>query len=284
MASTDSAVHNGHTETNGASLTAAQKLQELHAESHNPTIEDVPDEADLRHSEEPVSSSVLEAPGDESTPGWVPNVSAKAAGKRKEDPASKENRPTLDISEESFPTLGGGPKPKQPAAVNTNWKNSNKTGPLASNGTNGASSSGVPTPTSGVNTPLSSTTRSVFNPHKINIPGQVREDYFLAKEYMLPRQSLKKPLLEILKDLNKKSRNVTVTHSAGANGSNFSASGPSREACQQALKDVLSQVGAKVCIIESSALLLSLTPSRLLKKYPFLNRLGHTSLASRVRR
>jgi hypothetical protein len=284
MASIDSTVQNGHAETNGALLTPAQKLQEKHAESHNPTIEDVLDEADLKHSEEPVSSSILEAPGDEPAPGWVQPVSAKAAGKRKEEIPSKENRPTLDISEESFPTLGGGPRPKQPAAVNTNWKNSNKTGPAASNGTNGISPNGVSTPTSGINTPPSSAGRTTFNPHKINIPGQVREDYFLAKDFMLPRQSLKKPLPEILKDLNKKSRNVTVTHSAGANGATFSASGPSREACQQALKDVLSQVGAKVCVLGFFALATLLTPARSPKKSPFLNPLEHTSLASKVPR
>lgn len=247
MASTDSITQNGHTEAAGASLTPAQKLQQKHhAEPHNPTIEDVPDEADLKHTQEPLSSSILEAPGDEPTPGWVKPVSTKAAGKRKEDVPTKENQPVLDISEESFPTLGGAPKPKQPAIINSNWKNSNKTGPTISNGTNGISSNGASTPTSGLNTPPSSTGRTAFDPRKINIPGQVREDYFLAKDFMLPRQALKKPLPEILKDINKKSRNVTVTHSVGANGATFSASGPSREACQQALKDVLSQVGAKV--------------------------------------
>jgi rRNA processing protein Krr1/Pno1 len=247
MASVAPAALNGHSGSDSIALSAAQKLMQKH-EAHNPTIEEVPDEEDLKpHGAEPISSSILEAPGDEPAPGWVQPVSAKAAGKRKEEIPTEAAQPSLDISEEAFPALGGMPTPKQPAVINSNWKNSNKT----PNGTNGVPSNGASTPASGVNTPPPATIRTPLgdDPRKLKIPGQVKEDYFLAKDYMLPRQALKKPLPETLKDFNKKSRKVTVTHSAGANGTTFSAAGPSREACQQALKDILLQVGAKVCRI-----------------------------------
>jgi hypothetical protein len=56
---------------------------------------------------------------------------------------------------------------------------------------------------------------------------------------------MKKPLVDVLKDINKKSKaNVTVsTGNAGLMW--FSAVGP-QDACRQALKDVVEQIGAKV--------------------------------------
>lgn len=269
MATTSPAVLNGHSESENVPLSAAQKLQQKH-DSHKATIEEVADEEDLKpHRPEPVSSSVLEAPGDESAPGWLPPVSLKAAGKRKEETSSK---PSLDISEEAFPALGGLPKTKQPATINSNWKNSNK----MANGTNGTSSNGIPSGTTGSSTPTTriSTPLGGGDPRNLTIPGQVKEDYFLAKEYMLPRQALKKPLPDILKDFNKKSRKVTVNHSAGANGTTFSAAGPSREACQQALKDILAQVGAKVCVSHLTTIP-RLTFNRSLQKLRFLNQPVH---------
>jgi hypothetical protein len=79
----------------------------------------------------------------------------------------------------------------------------------------------------------------------MEIPGQVQERIFLEKNQMLPRPQLKKPLPDILKDINRKSKKVNVTLSAGENGTTFYATGPS-EAAVQALRDVVSQVGARV--------------------------------------
>jgi len=232
MAAADSSVPNGHSGANGAELSAAQKLAQTHA--HNATIEDVPDEEDLKHGEQPASASVLEAASDENTPGWVPPISTKAAGKRKEEPV-KDSK--IDIqSAELFPSLGQ-PKSQAPATTKPLWA-----ARQSSNGTNGISSDSISTPASGVSTP-----RTVqADPRKINIPGQVREDYILQKDQILPRQQLKKPLPDILKDINKKSKKVNVTHSIGQNGHTFSAVGPSLEAVRQSLRDVVSQVGAKV--------------------------------------
>lgn len=229
MASVESGALNGHADTNGLS---AKKLMEQH-HVQSPTIEDEVDEADLKHSEEPSSSSVLEGPGDGPAPGWVPPISAKAAGKRKEESPKAGSRPNLDpTSEELFPVLGGGPKTAQPT-VASGW------GAKLSGGSRPTATNGVPNGASKPSTPVALRQ----DPRKINIPGQVREDYNLKKEHIL---KLKRPLSDILKDINRKSKKVTVTHSVGPDGTTFTATGPSVEAIRQALRDVISQVGAKV--------------------------------------
>ena len=185
MASVDAGAPNGHAASNG---TTAQKLMQQH-EVHNPTIEDEVDEADLKHSEEPTSSSILEGPGDEPVPSWAAPISAKAAGKRKEESPKANARPNLDpASEELFPVLGGGPKPTQPT-VGADWRKQfgGTSSPAPTNGTtNGVSKSPAPTPVQ-------------QDPRKINIPGQVREDYTLQRSQILPRQEMKKPLPDILR-------------------------------------------------------------------------------------
>ncbi|KAH8601195.1 hypothetical protein B0O99DRAFT_589266 [Bisporella sp. PMI_857] len=217
------------------SLTSAQQLMQHHNE-HFPTVEDVVDEADLKHSEEPKSSSVLEAPSDESAPGWVPPMSAKAAGKRKEDAPAQGSHPNLDpASEELFPVLGGGPKPTQ--STPATWgKSSGTATPTTPNDTSNGISNGASTPSIAIRQ----------DPRKINIPGQVKEDYTLQNSQILSRKDMKKPLPDILKDINRKSKKVTVTHSSRQNDTTFTATGPSREAVREALLQVISQVGAKI--------------------------------------
>ena len=70
MASVDSFA-NGTSAVNGGGLSAAQKLQQKHdEEAQKATIEDVPDEDDLKHGEQPENlSGVLEGPGDAPAPG-----------------------------------------------------------------------------------------------------------------------------------------------------------------------------------------------------------------------
>jgi hypothetical protein len=244
MASFDSDAQNGHSEANGndIQLSAAQRLLQKHA-AHNVTVEDVPDEADSKHPVPPLSSSVLEAPEDAPSPGWVPPMSTKAAGKRKEESSSK---PLLDTqSEELFPGLGTTSKPRQPTTTTPTW--GAKTYVSSTNGTNGFSTNGTATPKSGVSTPTSAVNQAASRgaPRKIEIPGQVQERIFLEKTQMLPRPQLKKPLADILKDINRKSKKVNVTLQTGENGTTFYATGPS-EAAVQALRDVVTQVGAKV--------------------------------------
>ncbi|RAL67040.1 hypothetical protein DID88_007820 [Monilinia fructigena] len=108
MSAVDTAVPNGHSEANGngPELSQAQKLMLKHDQEHQPTIEEIPDEEDLKHGEQPIFTSVLEdANGDSTAPGRVPSTSTKAAGKQKESSINTQ-------SYEAFPALGATSHPK----------------------------------------------------------------------------------------------------------------------------------------------------------------------------
>jgi hypothetical protein len=240
MASAESSSANGTSATNGA-LSAAQKLQQKHdEEAHKAFIEEVPDEDDLKHGESPENlSGILEGPGDAPAPGWVAPISAKAAGKRKED-VQKENKPLFDTqSEEAFPGLGGS-KPTPAVASTPLWK----VGAKPANSTNGVSTNGTSTPTSGMSTPQPATAKPVDGLQMKGLPGQFRDAYHLKANEMLPRTSLKKPLPELLKDINKRSK-AKVTYTQTPHGIMFNASGPEK-AVSESLRDVVANVGAKV--------------------------------------
>jgi hypothetical protein len=237
---------------NGGSggLSAAQKLMQKHAdEAHRATIEEVPDEDDLKHGEAPKSASILESTVDGSAaePTWAQPVSAKAAGKQKDqESSSKGNGPTLDTqSHDLFPELGGTPKSQSSPAMASIWsakKPATANGTSPSNGTPRAS-----TPTSGAATPTSTTGSSLPRgpPNLMSIPGRHTERIQLAPSQLLQRTQMKKPLADILKDVNKKSKaNVTMTTGQGG-ALWFTAIGPV-EACRQALKDLVEQIGSKV--------------------------------------
>jgi hypothetical protein len=244
MASVDTPAQNGTSSVSGGQLSAAQRLQQKHdEEAHKATIEDVPDEDDLKHGEAAEKlSGVLEGPGDAPAPEWVPPMSTKAAGKQKAVDSQKENKPLFDTqSEEAFPGLGGG-RPK-PAAANTPlWK----VGKPA-NGTNGDSTNGTTTPTSGMNTPPSSKSQAAsWGAPKLafTIPGQHQEPYHLKTNQMMPKSQLKKPLPDLLKDINKRSK-ANVSFKPTQDGITFIATGP-RDAAVQSIRDVVANVGAKV--------------------------------------
>ncbi|KAH8816113.1 putative RNA binding effector protein Scp160 [Xylogone sp. PMI_703] len=232
MASAQATTQNGHvtSDGNGPELSAAQKLMQRHDEAHKASIEDVVDEDDLPHGEHPASASVLEDVNQAgNAPGWAAPMSAKAAGKQKADEGKKGV--VLDTqSHELFPELGGAPKPKQTTNVAPIWT-SKKPG-ANSNSPNGAS-----TPNSGTATPTS-------GPQTMSMPGRQSERIQMFPNQMLPRAQMKKPLPDILKDINKRSK-ATVTTSTGPQGVIiFTAVGP-QDACRQALKDVIGQVGSK---------------------------------------
>jgi hypothetical protein len=256
MASTDSSgqIDVNGTSDNQATLSAAQKLmQKHHDEAHKATIEEVPDEEDLKHGPEPTSSSVLEST--EETPQsskWGTTMSTKAAGKQKEEVApSKEKGPLFDTqSDESFPGLGGAQKPIQPMQTKPSWvAKSTPTGPAAANGkANGISTNGSSTPKSGINTPSSVVNQSAPRVAPQSLAGQIQLPILvLQKQEVLPRNQLKKPLLDILKDINKKLRtNITVTTGEGG-VLEFRETSNQKEAVRnQAIRDLGAQIGAKV--------------------------------------
>ncbi|KAK3402116.1 hypothetical protein B0T20DRAFT_131417 [Sordaria brevicollis] len=201
---------------------AAAQLLQQHLEtasnagsSHRVLVEEVEDE-DLH---KPVSSSETPAP-------------PKPAPKPK----------TLDTqSRELFPELGG-PKPKA-SVVPPIWgaksnANGNTNGSAPANGTPQTSA-----PPSGVSTPIGSG-RQGPGPHQLSIPGRNVETMLLDPPHILPRTQLKRPLPDILKDLNRKARANVTMHALGNGQLRFDAVGP-QEHATQALKDLINQIGTK---------------------------------------
>ena len=215
---------------------AAQRLLEQHS-SHHVILETVPDEEDLKHEAALHAEATAEtsgpAPADAPAASWAATPSAKAAGKQKAEPAPAAKIDTQ--SHELFPELGA---PKKAAAnVVPVW--SAKTGGSA-NGTNGSSQ---PASNGGSTPPARSS-----GPPSLNIPGRNVSSVSLEDHQVLPRGSLKRPIPDIIKDINRKSRaNITMLPPTGSRRQ-FNATGPP-EVAQQALRDLVQQIGAKVIIV-----------------------------------
>jgi len=210
---------------------ASQLLQQHMAASHHVTVEDAVDE-DL-----PQPAPATDAPADESKPSWVEPMSAKAAGKQK----AQEHVGLDTQSHELFPELGG-PKPKANTGVAPIWSakslvNGKPNGTTPANGTPRTSA-----PASGVTTPAGP---GLHGPPAVSIPGRNVETLFVEPHHILGRNQLKRPVPDVLKDLNRKSRaNVTMTQ-AGSGRIKLEAAGP-QDVALQALKDLMNQIGTKV--------------------------------------
>jgi hypothetical protein len=108
------------------------------------------------------------------------------------------------------------------------------------NGSNGPTSTADSTPASGTATPT-----ATRGPAVTSIPGQHVQQLPMVPSEMLPRKEMKKPLPDILKEINKKSK-AKITMRTGAGGTlHFTSTGPF-EATQQSLKDLTRQIGSKV--------------------------------------
>lgn len=237
MASTTSAAQNGVNGTDSGASSA-------HHLPHNPTVEEVPDESDLNGSAHPQSEkAILESVDDASAaPTWAATPSAKAAGKRKEEPSAKENRPVIDTqSDKAFPGLGG-PKPTATPPVKPTWGPGSAPSVPVNGRSNGTPATGPSTPTSDVPTPPSGRAAPHSLANQISAPLLV-----LQKHEVLPRTQMKKPLPDIIKDINKKLRtNLTVTQGAGG-VLEFRETSNQKEALKkQAIRDLGQQIGVKV--------------------------------------
>ena len=254
---------------NGAAISSsssspdfAGRLLQKHApvNGHGPMIEDAVDEEDILHpppsvhhnmnSNETASGPVLVAASE--------TLSEKAKGKQAvQQDSFPKAAPTAGLdtkSEELFPALGGGPKPRAQGPVTTAW-GSKKPSSVANgkiNGTNGhdapsgAASSRPSTPASGILTPASTNfSNRVSIPQHMSMPGRHSETVKFAPSQLLPRNELKKPLVDVLRDINKRSK-ATVEVRPGPGGvMYFEGKGPV-DAVRQALKDVAKEVGSRV--------------------------------------
>ena len=254
--------------TNGSStapegLSAAERLMQQHAaeDTHNVTLEEVPDEEFIEHPP-PSGAASLPASTDQSglaTPAGEPGLSSKAAGKQpmREQPQSTaaSKKPAIDTqSEDAFPALGG-PKAQPAAAAPTPWSRKPAAVGKAANGvsngtTNGTTapsnkSSRASTPMSGIVTPASTAPSQRGPTPQMSLPGRYSEQIQLHPSMMTPRNQLKKPVNDILRDINKRSK-ANVEMKAGPGGVVvFEGTGPV-DAVRIALKEVATQLCSKV--------------------------------------
>ncbi|KAF2149398.1 hypothetical protein K461DRAFT_45747 [Myriangium duriaei CBS 260.36] len=237
------ATTNGHSSADGMSL--AQQLMEKHTSgdghSHNVTVEDTVDEDDIQHP--PPSGLGSDGNG---------SLSDKAAGKQPVAAPTKkaQGQAPLDTqSEELFPALGA---PKSKAAPSATWSRKPAVVSMGG-GANGFANGSAPrsnlasrasTPMSGVMTPTASAMVSGVGLPKMNLPGRWTEQVTFAPSQLLPRNQLKKPMPEVLRDINRRSK-AEVKMSTGPNNHIiFEGTGPV-EAVRQALKDVAKELGSK---------------------------------------
>lgn len=248
--------------TNGASsagdgMTPAERLMKQHApeESHKVTMEEVPDEEVLAHPPPSAAASlpISTDPSRVPTPSSDPAMSAKAAGKqplREEQTTAGASKPRLDTqSEEAFPTLGA--SKAQAAAAPNPWSRKPAAVGKAANGiSNGMPnghtapsnpSSRASAPMSGMVTP-SSTAPSQGG--KMQLPGRNSEQIALPISMMTPRNQLKKPLQDILRDINKRSKATVEMRNGPAGHMTFEGTGPTNDV-RAALKEVANQLCAR---------------------------------------
>lgn len=240
------ATQNGASVLNGSNgeLSAAQKLMQQHAvdESHKATVEEVPDEEDLKHGV--LSNSTSEpSPDTKPPPTWASPASSKAAGKQKaQETPSQPNKPSLDTqSHDLFPGLGGVPKSQPTPTVVPIWGTKKTAAAVVPNGKTNESNGTESKPTSGVVT----LTPAVSRGPAIVIPGRHQERISLSQEQILPRNLLKRPIIDVVKDINKKSK-ATVAMTTGERGLLWFNAVGSYEACKAALLDLCQQIGSKV--------------------------------------
>ncbi|KAG9238898.1 putative KH domain-containing protein [Amylocarpus encephaloides] len=234
MASANSSTTNG----DNAGASAAQLLMKKHdEEAHKVSVEDVPDEEDLTNHPHPLSSSVLESTDEPvSTPEWAAPMSAKAAGKRKEE-TGKESKATIDTqSDELFPGLGGAPKAQQPAYSAPIW------GARKGAGTNGnaIATKGSSTPKSGMNTPPIATKPTGVQ----SLAGQVAGPVYTFEPKELPRSATRKPLPDVLRDINKKFR-TNLTQTTGEGGV-IKISAPGSQVPDSVKRQAFKELGSNI--------------------------------------
>lgn len=223
-------------------LTPAQKLMEQH--DHHATVEDVIDEEDLAH---PPPSAALKS---DTAVNTSASLSEKASGKQKVDdtgaPSKKTsgNAPLNTASEEAFPALGP-VKPRAQAAVAPTW--GKKPASLGTNGVNGSGpASRASTPASGAAAPASVLASRGPALPSMALPGKHKEQIAFLTSDLKPLKELKKPIPQIIHDINKRSK-ARLERKESPNGVIFEATGPA-PAVRQSLLEIANEVLAKVCI------------------------------------
>lgn len=256
---------------------AAQRLRQKHEaeETHRVTVEETVDEEDILH---PPPSAKLTHGGAPSSDRSTSSTAARSVEESKDDPEPKpisvpeRTKNKLDTtSHEAFPELGAGQPSRKSAPVSAAWgTKKTPSGPPIANGSlsgpNGQDAHGkarsssnqsspASTSASGILTPDSTPSSSAppTHPHSLrsqlpqamSIPGRYNERITLFPPEIKSRSQLKKPVPDILRDINRRSK-ANVQMSSGAGGAvHFDAKGPV-DAVRQALKEVAKELGSKV--------------------------------------
>lgn len=148
--------------------------------------------------------------------------------------------------EEAFPSLGGnanGQKGKSKDPVGPSIWMAKVPTSAANTPVNGTSRASTPASGAGFTAPPPATA----GPNSLNLPGRHSEYVVLEPQYILPRNQLKRPVPDLVKDLNRKSRAVLKTTSLPNGGLRVEATGPQDKA-QQAIRDLVNQIGTKQTI------------------------------------
>lgn len=244
MATDPTMVTNGDAHTSANTQSPAALLEHAHSKAHKATVEDAVDESEIQSA--PAKKNVnLES---EVNANAKAGPSASAADKQGPRPGNGK-APVLDVrSEELFPALGGGPKPRAPAAVPMAWGARKPQAPSyqqangPSNGpSNGLSGPSLPEAAPGLGV-------SAGGPRIMTMPGKHVERIRFAPSQMLPRGQLKKPIRDILRDITKRSKATLDLHNGPGDSLIFEGKG-SVDAVRQALKEVAQQVGSKVSFL-----------------------------------
>ncbi|KAI7122652.1 hypothetical protein KC324_g18107, partial [Hortaea werneckii] len=246
------------TAANGAGeMSAAERLMKQHEaeeahKAHAATVEDAPDEDMPPNPSAAPSLPISTDPSRVATPSADPSMSAKAAGKqplREEQSTAGASKSNLDTkSEEAFPALGA-PK-TQAAAAPTPWSKKPAAVGKAANGmsngmANGAAASNISsrasTPMSGMVTPASA---APSQGGKMAMPGRNSEQIVLPITMMTPPSQLKKPMRDVIRDVNKRSKANVEVRSGPVGHYTFEGTGPTNDV-RQALKEVANQLCAR---------------------------------------
>lgn len=235
-------------------MTAAQRTQERHA-SHQIAPADAIDQT-IAHA----SSSDPQSQDEQTLSKGATDENLKEKENTLVGDLKIRKDPILDTqSTDAFPTLGAGPKAqvgnqmatawdsKKGASVRNDHSNGvNGSGPVSNASSSRASSPALSTTPVSVNAPAAS--QSYGSPiTRLILPGRHSEKIQFLPSQLRPKDQLKKPLQDIIHDINRRSRAVVRFWVAPNKSISFEATGPI-DSTRQALTDVANQVGIAVSL------------------------------------
>ncbi|KAK4150872.1 hypothetical protein C8A00DRAFT_36487 [Chaetomidium leptoderma] len=195
---------------NTTEISAASQLLRQHTSS---TAAAASDAASASASEAPSASAPLDTGVEETTTpsATMPTTTTTTTT------TTKTMTGPLDPS--LFPELGGTAPAPGPSAA-----------PVWPRGANGTSTGAAPPPP----------------PPTVSLPGQYRETLLVEADHILPQGQLKRPLANIVKEFNRKSRAQIRVVPHAEDMLRIEATGPRGPSTTQVLKDFIALVGAKL--------------------------------------